>query len=97
MQAAKKTKLLKLRLTAAEHLTLSGLASGDASVSAFVRKQLFGRTSEVVFRLASIHAGVLQIARTATQEKDTFGVVQILARLGAIERAITELVNRRSE
>jgi len=93
MQTAQKTKLLKLRLTAAEHATLVALASGEASVSAFARKRLFGQASGMALRLASIHASVLQIARAAAQETDNLRVVQILTHLVAIERAITELVS----
>ncbi len=90
----RRTKIIRIRTTAEEHTALAALAAGEASVSAFARKQLFGRQSETALRLVRIHGIVQQIARALSQDKDSLGLVQVLAHLLAVERALTELLNR---
>ena len=83
---------MRLRLTPAELRKLTGLASEDKSVSDFVRKQVFGRRSEVAFSVARIHSVILEIGRSVSERVDSSQALQSLAHLVAIERRLGELL-----
>ena len=91
----KKNKLIKVYVTPEERRKLVLLASGERSVSAFIRKQMFGQKSETTLRVGRIHSDVLQIARAVVEENDTLSVMTLLAYMVAIERELYELVTKK--
>ena len=53
---------------------------------------MFGRQRDTIMQLGRIHSGVLEIARTVSEGKDSLAVVQVLAHLAAIERELNKLI-----
>lgn len=94
MLTGKKSKLVKLRVTLDEHTQLTALARAEGNLSALVRKQVFGRQDESVRYLVRIHSSLLQIARTATQDRVSLNLTLVLVQLAIIERHLVELLTQ---
>jgi hypothetical protein len=91
-QRPRRARTLKVRVTREEYAALVELAKEAGSVSALVRRQVFGERNETLLLLGRIHAAVLLVARGVGDGSDTLSAVRVLAYLVAIERQLTGLI-----
>jgi hypothetical protein len=91
-QRSRRARTLKVRVTPQEYAALVGLAKEAGSVSALVRRQVFGARNETWLLLGRIHATVVLLARGVGDKGDTLPAVQVLAYLVTIERQLTGLM-----